>query len=137
MIDHAVAPGTSDLLTEGVKLVFGVLGALLVPLAAMLGKQLFTRFGLQVSAEQDAKIRTFARAGIMMAEEYGAKAVKNAVPMSSSDKLDMAVMHLIEKVPGVDPQEAADLVHQELPKVRASLGGLMGSLQTAATTGPL
>lgn len=93
------------------------------------------KFNLQISAETDAKIRMAAQAAIRGAEEYGKKAIRNSGAVQSGQiKLEQATAALVDAIPGIDPGEASVIIHQELPRVRASLGGAMGSIIVAATS---
>lgn len=121
---------------EVIKLAFAVLGVVLVPLSAVIAQRVMTKLGLQVGAEQDAKLRAITQAAIREAEERATGAAKRGLPVAADDKLEMAIGRVLDMVPGVSRAEADAVVHQELPKVRAALAGVLTSVRTAATTGP-
>ncbi len=127
------------LLPELAKLLVGVIGALLVPLLI----QQMRKLGLQVSAEQDAKLRAVAQSAIRGAEEQAAAVAKQSaggIVLKGSEKLERAVSTVLERVPGVSEGEAKRIVHEELPRVGAGATaaalGFLTSVREAATTGP-
>lgn len=124
------------MMDEVMKLIFAALAATLLPAVVAIAHRLFARLGLQVGAEQDAKLRVIAQAAIHEAEERAGAAVKRGLPVDSASKLEMAITRVVDAIPGVSREEADAVVHQELPKVRAALSGVLTSVQTAVTTGP-
>lgn len=110
-----------------------VVAGVLVALAHKLAQ----RFNIQIDASKDAVIRAEVQNAITFAEEKALhmSKVQNTV-ISSTAKLDMAVSAVLDKVPGITADEAQQLVHEELPKVRAALGEAMGAVVTAATVPP-
>ncbi len=124
------------LLQELARAVVGVLGVLLVPLLI----QQLRKLGLQVSAEQDAKLRAVAQSAIRGAEEQAAsvaKASMGGTVIKGSEKLERAVSTVLERLPGITPEEATRIVHEELPRAGAGAAaaavGFLTSVREAAT----
>lgn len=104
------------------QLLLSVAAAFLIPVARRYGALL-----------KDESLRRVVQAAILEVEE---RATKHA-GISSGRKLDVAVERIITKVPGVSIEEARQLVHQELPKVRAAIGDFgKATLRAAVSSSP-
>lgn len=108
----------------------GALATVLTGAALALAHKLAQKLDVQLNEQQDAALRNDVQNAITGAQEkalHMAK-VQNAT-ISSEAKLDMAVSAVLEKAPGVTQAQAEQLVHEELPKVRAALGAAMGTVE--------
>jgi len=122
------------ILDEVVKLVFSVAALVIAPLAVALVARLLRKVGLSLDAEKQAKIEKIARDGILLAEEKAARLVKAKLrPMLSSEKLAMAMKHLLDQVPGISTDEAELIVTQELPKVGVGATAVFAATRQAVT----
>lgn len=125
-----------DIYGELIKLGFTILTVMVVPLVTAILIKVLKRIGLSVSAEQQAKLEKLAQDAILATEEYASARIKaQLVKLLPAEKLTKAVELLMDKVPGITPQEATLLVQQELPKLRASAAGFLLAATTAASTG--
>ena len=100
-------------------------------IVAVLG--LFARkIGLQISAENQARVEKMAHDAIFLAEEKVTALVKRGVtPMQT--KLEMAITHLVDKVPGITVTEAEQIITAELPKLGLGAASFARSVVLAAT----
>ena len=122
-----------DLTTELIKL---VTTAVLLPLISALLVKALQRFGLSVDAEKQAKVEYFVQQAIFRAEEWAAQRVKaNMGQTTAAMKLDRALTDVVDKVPGITKQEAADLIHATLPKVQLGAAVFLQGAREKATTG--
>ncbi len=122
---------------EAVKLVFGILATVLIPIIGVLAKRAYEYLGLKADAETQAKIEAAARAGIAAAEEKARQFANAGVDrLLPADKLNEAVATVLEKVPGITVHEASAVIHEQLPAVRATIAGGLQSVRHAATAGP-
>lgn len=103
--------------TEFIKLVFAIATPVILVYVGKVIMALNAKYHLGIDAEKQAKLETFARLGIQSAEEWAAKQAAAKIPAPSQDKLTHAVQFVLDKVPGVTPQEAADLIHAKLPEM--------------------
>jgi hypothetical protein len=127
-----------------------VLTAVLTALATVIGgfviawlNKLRQRVGLQADAEQDAKVRAAVQNAILSTEErLRAEALKRVAPLASRSEAKMAetMTKVLAAIPGVTAGEAARLINEELPKVRAAVApaaaGFLGQVGTAAAPLP-
>jgi len=112
------------LIDEGVKLVFAVLGAVLMVYVPLILHKVLVRLGVHLSQEQEARLAALADSAVHEAEEWAAAKVKAKIPVGSEAKLARAVEGVIDKVPGITTEEAERLVRAALPK--ALLGAAEG-----------
>ena len=98
-----------------------VLGAALAGVIIWAATQLARKFGVELSLAQQEKIGLYARQAILSVEEKAAALVKaQAGKLSAGEKLAGAVELLVQRVPGIDRDEAAEIIHQQLPVVRGA-----------------
>jgi hypothetical protein len=94
------------------------LGSALVAAVLALIVQLVRRIGIDLTAQQQAKIEHYARLAIQAAEEWAGRQIKaHLTPPQSVDKLVYATKYLLTRVPGLTEAEAQDLIHAQLSAV--------------------
>lgn len=99
----------------------------------VLARQLAAKFKLDLDASAQAATRAVVQNAILATEEKAAASLKrSSVAVTGAEKLDAAVGLVLAKVPGVTADEAAQLVHEELPKIRAAAGGALSALVAVA-----
>lgn len=111
---------------------------LLTVLTPLIVRWIFRRAelaGLHLSAEKEAQTEKIVRDIILRVEEWAASRVKVGVPLTAKDKFEKALIAVVDKVPGITDQEAADLIHATLPKVGAGAAAFLEGVRQAATTG--
>lgn len=110
------------LIDEAVKLLGGVLAAAAV---AVLIK-LLQKFGLQVDEAREAKLRSAAYDAVQRVEEKAAALIKSKARkvIPSAEKMELAVAHVVAKIPNVTEAEAREVVEATLPQV--GLGAAAG-----------
>lgn len=94
-------------------------------------------FKLKVSLGQEAQLQMYAKQAAVYAEEWAAAKFKleNQV-VSGKDKLEAASTMLLEKVPGIDPTEAAGIVRSVLPGLGIGAVNALGKIAAAMQSGP-
>jgi hypothetical protein len=105
---------------------FQALGAALGMALTALVVLLLKKVGLSVDADRTAKIEYYAQQAATFAEEQAAAyAKKHLVKMEAGQKLQIATAKLLSKVPGVNANEAQDVIIAALPGLRlgAAAGG--------------
>lgn len=107
----------------------GLLMNTIIPLAAAIAIALVDwlliafkkRMGLQFTAESESLLRQEAEQAVQMVAERAAKLMKHEnIKLPANAKLNAAVKMLIEKVPELTQQQAADLVHAALARIRGA-----------------
>jgi len=80
--------------------VFPVIGALLLGLVGVLLDKLRKKFNLQISAEAEARLMSYAEQGIALAEEKASEAIKRGVTKyTGREKLDTAIAYVMSHPP--------------------------------------
>jgi len=111
---NPVGDALAGLLTN---VVFPFLGALLLGLVGVILNKIRQKWGLKISAETQAQIERAALAGVALAEEKAAAAVRTKVDkITGKEKLDMAIAHVLTAVPKVSADQADAAVHAVLGK---------------------
>lgn len=96
---------------------------------------LAARFKYQVSAAQAAQLQQTAKNAILWAEEWAAQKYSlEGVTKTGAEKLEKAVEQIVEKLPNVSADDAADIVHSSLPQM--GLGALVGLSKTLQAVQP-
>lgn len=95
--------------------------------------QLARRVGLDLSAQQQARVEHYARLAIAAAEEWAARQIKeqHEAP-ASADKLAYAIQALLMQVPGVSEQEAEDVIHASLERLGKGAAAFVSGLANKA-----
>jgi light-regulated signal transduction histidine kinase (bacteriophytochrome) len=111
-----------------------VAGTALAGVAIWALTQLARKYGFQVSAERHAQLEAAARQAILVVEEKAAAALKaRAAKLSPAEKLEGAVAIVLQKMPGITADEAADIVHAQLPVVRGAAVDFSKAVLRSAT----
>jgi hypothetical protein len=98
--------------------VFPVVSAFLLGMVGIIINKIRVKYNLDISAEQQANLEAYARQGIALAEEKAADFAKRKVAtLTGSDKLDVAVAHILTALPKVTPDQADRMVHSVLGKI--------------------
>ena len=126
----------TDLQTELIKTALAIATPVLVSLVSAILYKALQRVGLDVDANRKAKVEYYVREAILRAEEWAAQHVKaNMGQTTAAMKLDRALTDVVDKVPGITKQEAADLIHATLPKVSLGASVFLQGAREKATTG--
>jgi hypothetical protein len=93
--------------------------AIAIALVNMVLLAIKKRLGLQFTVESESLLRTEAEQAVQMVAERAAKTLKHeGIKLPANSKLNAAVKMLTEKVPALTQQQAADLVHAALARIR-------------------
>src|SRR3972149_6691182 len=125
---------SDDLVLEVVRLALTILAPVLAALGSAVLVKMFQRVGLEVSAEKQARLEKIAQDAIFGAEEWAAGAIKRNLPVPSGAKLNQALARFLMRAPGVSEDEAAAIIHAELPKVGLGAVGFLRAVRQAAAT---
>lgn len=124
-----------QLIDEAVRTVLSFAAVLLAPLILGVLYRLFQRVGLQVSADQQAKLEKQLRDYLIETEEYFAARIKAKIAVTGADKLRHFIELAIDRIPGMTPQDAAGYAQQLLPQIGLGAAIALRSLrQPAANT---
>lgn len=89
-------------------------------------KRLAAKYGLQVDAIQEARLKaTVQDILIGVEEQVEARAKLEGVLNKGYEKMELAVGRVVDAVPGITTNEAEQLVQQELPKVGLGASGFV------------
>ena len=117
---------------EIIQTVLAIGTAVLVPLLTALVFKALKKLNLEVSGQQQAKIEYFVRQAVLEAEEWGAKRVQAKLPVVPKDKLERALISVVDHVPNISTEEATALIHAELPKVSLGAASFMRAVTEKA-----
>jgi hypothetical protein len=85
---------------------------------------------IHFTAAQEAQLNAIAADAAEAAEEWAAQKIKSGqTKPTSDDKLNVAVTHLTEHLPGLDPKHAISMIKSVLPKL--GLGAAFSVLKKA------
>lgn len=121
----------NHLLQTALEGVLAAAAAALAPVLVVWAINQAKKIGLQVSADQQAKLEYLTKQAILRAEEWAAARVKVNLPVSAGDKLTQALNDLTASA-GIDAQTASDAIHATLPQL-----GLGASAPTGGQLIPL
>lgn len=92
------------------------------------------KLGLNVEAEQQAKLESYVREQILRVAEQAAQRAKlDGVIMTGAAKLDAVLTATLEKFPRITAKEASDIVHASLPQL--GQGALAGAVALGKALG--
>jgi hypothetical protein len=99
-----------------------LVGAVISVYVTLLLHKLTQKTGLQVSAEQELKVRVAFQNAILAAEEGARQRLKTTgTPTAGAEKRAEVTAEMQARFPQKDATEVAKLINEELPKVRAAL----------------
>ncbi len=103
-----------------VKTVFPIISAIIAAFVVILLRKLSKKTGIQVSDAAMKLASSVAMRGVAMAEERGAAAIKNSgAKLGNSEKLNIAVSHIMDNIPGFTAKQAADYAHAAMARLGA------------------
>lgn len=115
-------------------LVLPSIGTVVGGYAVALLNRALKRAGMKLSAEQDEAIRKRVREAIAFIEEKK-RSTSGSAPVPPQRALDSAIGRLAPHLPSLSLQEIEDLIHEELPAVRASLNKTAVSINSGLPGG--
>lgn len=116
------------------ELILQVVMAVAAPALTAILIQGLRLISVQLSVAQEQKIRDVVAHAVLEVEEWASARIKAELPVSSGQKLSRAVEKIVDKVPGVSPEEAEVLVREELPKVGLGAVSFLAKTAKAAVT---
>lgn len=112
---NVVGDAVSGLLSD---VVFPVISAFLLGLVGIILVKIKNKYHVELSKETELYIEKLASQGIGKAEEIAASWAKNNTDkITGREKLDIAIAHIIEKVPKISNEQAKSVVHSVLSKI--------------------
>jgi hypothetical protein len=108
----------NSILTTVIHTVVALAAVTLAPIVVKWAISHAKRIGLEVSAEQQARLEYLTRQAILKAEEIFTAKLRAGTgrDVTGADKLSFAI-HDLQRTARVDSETAANLIHAELPKV--------------------
>lgn len=91
--------------------------ALAMALFSLAAKRLNQRWKLQALSDQNSFLYKLAEQGIALAEERAAKLAGSVSGLTSDQKLNIAVDHMLTFFPKLDASKAQDIVHSLLAMI--------------------
>ena len=124
------APVSQPILDELVKCVGALVGVLASLALARLASWLKGK-GIEADILREDQRQQMAARVALMVEEQAAAAAKAKVPVivSGEQKLASAVSALVDRVPGISTEQAADLVQAALPRLSLGAAAALRSLR--------
>lgn len=105
--------------------------ALILPAIVAVLVQALRKYGIQIGAEQQARLQVIAENAVLAAEEWAVARIKRAVPTSDGEKFERAAEIVVSKVPGISDDEAHDLIHAALPKIGLGATDFLSKVRAA------
>lgn len=116
-IPAPASPGPAALVGFLQATVFPVLSALVMGIFTLFMNQLGQKWKIGALADKNNFLFTLAAQGVALAEERAAKFVGSVSELTGSQKLDIAVAHVLNFFPKIDPLRAQDIVHSVLAQI--------------------
>lgn len=113
----AVSPAPAALAAFLRDSVFPLITAALLGLLAIPLHWLGNKFKIDYLLQKDNAIERLAFQGISLAEEMAAKRVENMTKLTGSEKLDVAVSHILATMPAVSKEQAERIVEAMLAQI--------------------
>ena len=124
-----------EIINEIVKaLVVTSIGAV-APLVVAVIVQLFRKVNIELGVAQQDQVRIVVQNILLEVEEWASHRIKASVPVTSGAKMERAIESIINKVPGINEEEAEQLVREELPKIGLGAVNFLAAASKAATNG--
>lgn len=124
----AASPAPAALATFLRDSVFPLISAALLGLLAIPLHWLGNKFKIDYLLQKDNAIERLAFQGISLAEEMAAKKVEGLDKLTGSEKLDIAVSHILAAMPSVSNEQAERIVEAllaQIPGVGATKGAVV------------
>lgn len=113
----APSPAPSALATVLRESVFPLIGSLLMGVLTIFLQRVGARFKIEALTQKDNFITQLAYQGITLAEEKAAQYVGSKAALTGSQKLDIAVSHILSIMPKVPPARAEAITHAVLAQI--------------------
>jgi hypothetical protein len=113
----AASPAPAALATFLRDSVFPLISAALLGLLAIPLHWLGNKFKIDYLLQKDNAIERLAFQGISLAEEMAAKRVGDMAALTGSEKLDVAVSHILAAMPAVSKEQAERIVEALLAQI--------------------
>jgi hypothetical protein len=107
--------------------IFPILAAFLLGVVTLVLNYVGQKYKVEALTQKNNLLEQIAYQGITLAEEWAAKQVADRATITGSDKLDVAVNHVLTLMPKVSEAQAEDIVHSLLARIPG-----LGATQTAA-----
>lgn len=135
-VDASAPAALADVLRQSV---FPILGALLMGILTPLINRLGVKFKIDALTQQNNLLERAALQGISYAEERAAQLVGSKLSLTNSNKLDIAISHVLSVMPRVTHEQADTMVHSllaQIPGMGATGSAVVASPGTVLASGP-
>ena len=99
----------------------GVLATAIASLLVGILAQYLRKIGIQLDADQQAKLEYFVRQAVLRVEEWARAQQKAGKAVTSDEKLVAAQNEVLARFPGLDPVTVTRQIQAALPVVRAAV----------------
>lgn len=110
--------------------VFPLVTALFMGFLTVFLNRLGTKYKLESLTQRGNLVEQFAYQGITLAEEKASQLLGSKSALTGSDKLDIAIAHVLSMVPGISRDQADQVIHAIL----AQIPGIGATGDTAVPT---
>ena len=131
-MDQSVQTAIQNLVALAIQAAFVTLAGLVV----LILKRIAAKYGLQVDAITEAKVKSQVQDILIGVEEEVEARAKGQIGIAfnkSAVKFDKAVTRVVDAIPGISTEEASQLVKQELPKIGLGAAGFVTEVVKRAT----
>jgi hypothetical protein len=113
---------------------YAALATALATIITVAVTQLTRRFNVELSVEQQAKVKSIVIDGILLMEEKGRNALKAGLEaLTPEEKFRGAIEYSLSHLPGESEKKIANLVLANMPAVRAAIVPLATAAVVKAT----
>lgn len=127
---------SASLVDEVIKLVFVILGPILATAATALVVQLFRKAGIELDMTKQAVIEQKLGDAVALTEEWASVQIKRGLPINAQQKAEHYVGVVLDKVPGVTPEEATAAAKIILGRFKVAASGSVLDIRTAVERKP-
>lgn len=121
-----------SILDEIVKLVFVIVGPIVAAAFTTLLVRLFAKAGIELDMTKKAVIEQKLGDLVAQTEEWAAIKLKQGIPVTASDKANKYLALVVDKVPGVNGDEATEVAKTILGRFKVAAAGSVVDLRQAA-----
>lgn len=88
---------------------------------------------ISLNAAQEQRLRGVAEDAVMYAQEWAADRIKRHIPTNGPAKMTQAVTMILDRIPGIDDEEAERLVKAALANLEMGATEFLRDLKDKAT----
>lgn len=117
VVAAAVSPAPAALATFLQGTIFPIIGSLLLGVLSLFLTRLGNKYNIESLTQRNNLIERAAFQGIALAEEKAAQFIGSQRQITGSQKLDIAIDHILSVIPSVAPERAAAITESLLAQI--------------------